>query len=200
MVRPIVIFGDPVLREKGALVGEVTDELRTLADDMIETMRAADGIGLAAQQVGVALQLAVVDVSDAEEPMTYLRVNGEDAALADYSPLVFTNPKLEFPSKTKGSMNEGCLSFPELRAGVVRPDEVKATLTLLDGRTIQLETDGLFSRAIQHETDHLIGTLFIDRISPAAKLSMKKKIKFMQEDWGTSWVPKPEEDSPAKGE
>jgi peptide deformylase len=191
MVRDIVIFGDPVLRQKCASVTEVTDEIRTLVEDMIETMQAAEGIGLAAPQVGVPLQLAVVDVSEATTPMTYLRVDGQEASLADYSPLVFTNPELEFPSKPKGSINEGCLSFPELRAPVQRPEEVRAKLTLLDGRQILLETDGLFGRAIQHETDHLNGILFIDRTTAAAKLSLKKKIKFMQEDWGLKWTPVP---------
>lgn len=194
MVRDIVIFGDAVLREKCPQVTLVDDDIRKLAEDMIDTMRAADGIGLAAPQVGVALQLAVVDVSEAKEPMTYLRVDGTEAKLEDWSPLIFTNPKLEFPTKTKGSMNEGCLSFPELRAPVTRPEEVRATLTLLDGRTIVMETDGLFSRAIQHETDHLNGVLFIDRTTSASKLSLKKKIKMMQEDWGRAWTPVPETD------
>jgi peptide deformylase len=156
---------------------------------MVETMRAADGVGLAAPQVGEAIQLAVVDVSEARDPMTFLRVDGQSVRLEDFSPLIFINPKLEFPDKVKDTMSEGCLSLPELRADIVRPDRVKATLTLLDGRRVVLETDGLFSRALQHETDHLHGVLFIDRASAATKLGLKKKVRLMQEEWGESWTP-----------
>jgi peptide deformylase len=191
MIRDIVIFGNPVLREKCALVTAVTDEVRALAADLVDTMHAAEGVGLAAPQVGVALQLAVVDVRDAKEALTYLRVDGIDKSIEEMNPLIFTNPKLEFPTRPKGSMNEGCLSFPELRAPVTRPEEVRATVTLLDGTTILIETDGLFGRAIQHETDHLNGILFIDRTTPAAKLSLKKKIRIMQEEWGEEWTPTP---------
>jgi peptide deformylase len=189
MILDIVIFGNPVLKTKCPLVEEVTEDVQTLAADMIETMRAAEGVGLAAPQVGVALQLAVVDVSEAEEPMTYLKVNGEPAELAAYSPLVFINPVLEFPGKGKATMNEGCLSFPELRASVVRPDQVKATLTMLDGTVIVVETDGLFSRAIQHETDHLNGILFTERTGSATKLSLKKRLAMMKEEWPEAWTP-----------
>jgi peptide deformylase len=189
MIRDIIIFGDPVLREKCAHVKEVTDEIRALADDLVETMHAAEGVGLAAPQVGQALQVAVVDVREAKEPLTYLRVDGVDKTLEEMNPLIFMNPKLEFPTKPKDSMNEGCLSFPELRAPVTRPEHVRATLTLLDGTIIVIETDGLFGRAIQHETDHLNGILFIDRTTPAAKLSLKKKIRIMQDEWGEAWTP-----------
>ncbi len=197
MIRDIVIFGNATLREKCALVKEVTSEVQALAVDLVDTMRAADGVGLAAPQVDVAWQLAVVDVAEAEEPMTYLRVDGVDKTLAEMSPLIFLNPRLEFPGKAKGSMNEGCLSFPELRAPVTRPEDVRATLTMLDGRVIVLETDGLFGRAIQHETDHLNGILFIDRTTPASKLSLKKKIRVMQDEWGEAWKPVPEPPPPS---
>lgn len=189
MVRDIVIFGDPVLREKCRPVTEVTEEIRALAEDMIETMRAADGVGLAAPQVGMPVQLAVVDVAGAREPMTYLRINGQDTELDAFGPLIFTNPELEFPKRERGVMSEGCLSFPELRGDVVRPEHVRALLTLLDGRKIVLETDGLFARAIQHETDHLNGVLFIDRVSAATKLGLRKRIRVMQEEWGSAWNP-----------
>ena len=179
MVREIVLYGDPVLREKCKPVTEITPDLHALAADMIETMRAADGVGLAAPQIGLGIQFAVVDVSESEEPMTFLKVNGEDAKLADWMPLQFMNPELSFPKKEKAVMNEGCLSFPEVRAEVRRPDVVRAKLRLLDGRDVEIETDGLLSRAIQHETDHLLGILFIDRTSPAVKLTLKKKIQKM---------------------
>ena len=184
MILDIVIYGDPVLREKGLPVKEATPELFKLADDMIETMRAANGVGLAAQQIDVPLQLAVVDVSHDPECISYLRIDGEDADLVENMPLVFTNPVIE-GSKDREADAEGCLSFPDLRADVRRPAAIKATLTLLTGKTITLETDGLLARAIQHETDHLNGILFIDRVSSAAKLTLKRKIKRMQQEYGT---------------
>lgn len=181
MVREIVLYGDPVLRQKCRPVSEITPDLHALAADMLETMEAAHGVGLAAPQIGLDLQFAVIDVSDAEEPLTFLRVDGKDVPLEEFMPLVFMNPELSFPQKDKAVMNEGCLSFPEVRADVTRPDVVKAKVTLLDGSRVEIETDGLFSRAIQHETDHLLGILFIDRISAAGKLAMKRKIQRMRE-------------------
>ena len=178
MVLPIVIYGDPVLRQQCAPVTEVTDEIREFAKDMIETMVEADGVGLAAPQVDKAIQLAVIDVAHAADLQTYFRVDGQDADIKDWMPLVFINPKLAFGKKKEWD-TEGCLSFPALRFKVVRPEQVTATLTLLDGRTITIETDGLLSRAIQHETDHLNGRLFIDRISAADRLIVKKRIREM---------------------
>lgn len=182
MIREIVLYGDPVLRTKCPPILTITPELLALADDMVETMENAEGVGLAAPQIGETLRLAVIDVSGAEEPCTFLKVDGEDANLADYMPLKFINPELSM-GKAKAVMNEGCLSFPEVRTEIRRGDVVTAKLTLLDGRQITLETDGLLSRAIQHETDHLNGILFIDRATPAAKLSLKKKIRKMWDEY-----------------
>ena len=182
MVLPIVLYGDPVLRTKGKPVTDVTDEIRQLAADMLETMNDAHGVGLAAQQIGRAIQLAVVDVSGVEEPLTYLRINGEDRKVEDIMPLVFINPKLEF-GRQKVVGEEGCLSFPGLRDDIKRPADVKATLTLLSGETIVLEADGLLSRAIQHETDHLNGVLFIDRMSAATKLGLKRRLREHMAEW-----------------
>lgn len=182
MIREIVLYGDPVLRVKCPPITAFTPELQALADDMVETMEAAEGVGLAAPQIGETLRLAVVDVTGAEQPCTFFKVDGADADLADYMPLQFTNPELNM-GKEKAVMNEGCLSFPEVRTEIRRGDSVKAKLTLLDGRTILVETDGLLSRAIQHETDHLNGILFIDRATPAAKLSLKKKIRKMWDEY-----------------
>ncbi|HEX2751433.1 MAG TPA: peptide deformylase [Verrucomicrobiales bacterium] len=185
MVREIVLYGDPVLREKCKPVAEITPDLEALAADMLETMEAAEGIGLAAPQIGLGIQFAVIDVRDAKEPCTFVRVDGEESSLEATMPLIFMNPELSFPDKEKAVMNEGCLSFPEIRADIRRPNVVKAKLRLLDGRTIELETDGLLSRAIQHETDHLMGILFIDRTSPAVKLTLKRKIQKMWEKYAS---------------
>jgi peptide deformylase len=176
MILEITQYGNPVLRKKCRKVTEVTDELRELAKNMIETMGHAQGVGLAAPQVDRDLQMAVVDVSHDPECLSFLKVDGEETALDDLMPLVFLNPVLEF-GRERESKTEGCLSIDGINAEVGRPIEVKATLELLDGRTIVVETDGLFSRAIQHEVDHLNGVLFVDRLSTAAKLSIKRKLK-----------------------
>ena len=181
MIHPITLYGAPVLRQKCPPITTITPELHTLAADMLETMAHAQGIGLAAPQIGLPLRLAVIDITGAADACTYLRINGIDTPPADAMPLIFLNPTLKI-GKPKTTFNEGCLSFPELRAEIRRGDPLTATLTLLDGTTITLETDGLLSRAIQHETDHLNGILFIDRTTPAAKLSLKKKIQKMWED------------------
>ena len=182
MILPIVRYNDPVLRAKGKPVTEVTPEIRTLAADMLETMRHAHGVGLAAQQIGVALQLAVIDVSHDPECVSFCRVNGEERPMPEIMPLVLLNPKLEF-GKEKVINEEGCLSFPDLRMDIRRSEVVKATFQTLDGETMVVETDGLFSRAIQHETDHLNGVLFIDRISAAAKIGLKRKLRRLMEEW-----------------
>ncbi|MCL4160405.1 UNVERIFIED_CONTAM: hypothetical protein GTU68_037604 [Idotea baltica] len=161
MILEITQYGNPILRKKCQLVTEVTDEIKKLSEDMVETMVHAQGVGLAAPQVDRDLQLAIVDVSHDPE---YLM------------PLIFMNPKLEFGAEKELS-TEGCLSIQEITAPVRRPIEVKATLKLLDGRTILVETDGLLSRAIQHETDHLNGILFTDRLSTASKVSIRRKLK-----------------------
>ncbi len=181
MLLPIVIYGDPILRADCPPVDKVTDEIRALSSDMIETMRDADGVGLAAPQVGVALQLAVIDVAHAPELQSYFRVDGQDAVLAEWMPLVFINPVIT-PGRAREESTEGCLSFPGLRYEIKRPAKVSARLTLLDGRTITLETDGLLARALQHETDHLHGRLFIDRLSAADKLTLKRRLREMYED------------------
>jgi len=176
MVLEITQYGNPVLRKKCRKVTEVSDDLRQFGEDLIETMVAAEGVGLAAPQVDRDLQMAVVDVAHDPECISFLRVDGEDAVLEELMPLVFLNPVLEL-GKARESKTEGCLSIDGINAEVRRPIEVKATLELLDGRTIVVETDGLLSRAIQHEVDHLNGVLFTDRLSPASKLSVGRKLK-----------------------
>jgi len=181
MVLPIVIYGDPVLRVDCPPVTEVTADIHSLAHDMIETMHDAEGVGLAAPQIGVALQLAVIDVAHAPELQSYCRVDGQEVPVAELMPLVFINPEITF-GKAREESTEGCLSFPGLRYQIKRPAQISARLTLLDGRSITLETDGLLARALQHETDHLHGRLFIDRISSADKLTLKRRLREMYED------------------
>ena len=176
MILEIVQLGHPVLRERCKNVEAIDDALLKLVADMIETMRDAEGVGLAAPQVGVPLRLAVVDVSHDPECISYLKVNGKDAELSSIMPLVFINPELDL-GNVREKEPEGCLSIRDVRADVNRPSSLKASLAQIDGTVLEIETDGLLARAIQHETDHLNGVLFIDRVSPATKISLKRKLK-----------------------
>lgn len=176
MVLEITQYGDPVLRKKCRKLEEVDETLLELAQNMLETMIDANGVGLAAPQVGEDIRMAVIDVSHDPECVTFLKVNGEDVSMEEVMPLVFMNPELELDGPRE-SDTEGCLSIDNIRANVRRPSIVKAKLQQLDGSVMELETDGLLSRAIQHEVDHLNGILFVDRISPAAKVSVKRKLK-----------------------
>jgi peptide deformylase len=147
-----------------------------LVADMLDTMVDANGVGLAAPQVGVDLRLAVIDVSHDPECVSFLRVNGVDASIAEIMPLIFINPELTYGQAKEFGM-EGCLSIRGIRAEVRRPEAVKATLPQLDGTVLVIETDGLLARALQHEIDHLNGVLFVDRLPAVAKVSMKNRLK-----------------------
>lgn len=176
MIREIVQYGHSVLRQKCRPVTEVDDALRELVDDMLETMVDANGVGLAAPQIGEDIRLAVVDVSHDPECVSFLKVNGKDADLDSIMPLVFINPELTY-SQEKESAVEGCLSIQGIRSEVRRPAAVIAKLPQLDGSVLEIETDGLLARAIQHETDHLNGVLFVDRLSAVGKVQMKNRLK-----------------------
>ncbi|NNM28536.1 MAG: peptide deformylase [Akkermansiaceae bacterium] len=176
MILPITQYGDPILRKKCPVIADPGSVPEQLVTDMLETMHDAHGVGLAGPQVGVDLRLAVVDVSHDPECVSYLRIDGEDADLADLMPLAFINPDFEGDGERE-SLEEGCLSIHDIRAQVRRPGAIRGTLGLLDGRRIAIETDGLLARVIQHETDHLNGVLFIDRLSTAAKVSLRGKLK-----------------------
>jgi len=176
MVLEITQYGNPVLRKKCSKIDEVNESIHKLAEDMIETMIDAHGVGLAAPQIGKDIRMAVVDVSHDPECISFLKVNGADAKMEDVMPLVFINPELELDGPRETD-TEGCLSIHDIQAKVRRPSIVKATLPQLDGSIMELESDGLLARALQHEVDHLNGILFVDRISPASKLSVKRKLK-----------------------
>ncbi|MEI6713309.1 MAG: peptide deformylase [Verrucomicrobiota bacterium] len=182
MIRKIVMYGDPVLRAVGAKIGEITDEVRTLAKDMLETMVHEDGVGLAAQQVGFALQMAVIDVSCSEDRPSAMWVNGQSVNLADYMPMVLLNPVVEL-EKDKEIGSEGCLSFPKMHTDISRAAKVKCRAMMLDGKELEFEATGLLSRAVQHEVDHLNGVLFIDRMSSGAKAAWAGKLKRLQKAW-----------------
>ena len=181
MVLNIVKYGNPVLRAKGMQIGEADDQTRKLADDMLETMRAANGVGLAAQQVGVPIQLAVIDVTGVEDRPSEMIVDGKSVDLSAFMPLVLVNPVLELGKETEEGV-EGCLSFPEISGDIVRASRVKVKARKLDGSTIEFEARGLLSRAVQHEVDHLNGILFVDRMNSATRTSLAGKLKRLQKD------------------
>lgn len=176
MLLDIVQVGDPVLREKCRVVSEINEEIITLAENMLETMYHANGVGLAAPQIGRALRMAVIDVSHDPECISFMTVDGEEVDMMDHMPLVFINPVMELDGP-RSVETEGCLSIRGVRAPVGRPSIARVKFQQLDGSIIEIETDGLLARAFQHEIDHLDGVLFLDRLSPAAKMAIRKQLK-----------------------
>lgn len=179
MVLEIVKYGNPVLRAKGAKAVAADEKIKSLAADMLETMRAANGVGLAAQQVGIPMQVAVIDVTGVEDRPSEMFINGKPVKPEEHMPLVLINPELVLGDEKEEGV-EGCLSFPELSGDIVRSHRVKTTATKLDGTTFEFESTGLLARALQHEVDHLNGILFIDRMSSAARVAMAGKLKRLQ--------------------
>ena len=181
MILEIVKFGNPVLRAKGKPVAEINPAISELAANMIDTMRAANGVGLAAQQVGKAVQLTVLDVLDMEDRPSTMTMDGKPCNLKDWMPMVLLNPQLEL-GKEREPGSEGCLSFPEITADIQRSAAVHATGQLLDGSRIEFEATGLLARALQHEVDHLNGILFIDRMNSATKTGLSGRLKRLQRE------------------
>lgn len=174
MIYPVVTFGHDILRQKAVPVAEITDELRRLVQDMLETMYAAKGVGLAAEQVGHTERLCVIDVPrDAEKEEC------RDANAAVPMPLVLINPEI-LAAEGKQRNEEGCLSFPEIGAPITRANQVTVAYTDLNGVRQTVTARGLLSRAIQHETDHLNGVLLVDKMSPMQKLSVNGQLKRLQ--------------------
>jgi peptide deformylase len=181
MVLNVVKYGDPVLRRKGARVQEITPEIRQLIADMFETMKAARGVGLAAQQIGKALQLCVIDIREVTDRPSALKLNGKESDPNAFMPLTLINPTFVQHGEAVAGP-EGCLSFPEVYADIERPAEIDVTAQNEKGETIRFYCGGLLARAIQHEYDHLQGILFIDRMSRESKLENKAEIDVIQAD------------------
>jgi peptide deformylase len=160
-LRPIVKYGDPVLARPAEPVTRFDDGLKTLVADMIQTMYAAPGVGLAAPQVGVSLRLAVIDVSVGQNP--------DDL-------LVLVNPEILAAEGTQ-EVEEGCLSLPEFAEVVRRPAVVEVRAFDLDGREWVRKGDGLLARAFEHELDHLAGSLFVDRLKPLQRALLMRKVR-----------------------
>ena len=167
-VRPLVILPDAQLRLVSEPVTEITDEIRTLAADMIETMYDAPGIGLAAVQIGVLKRVVTIDASKDENAR---------------NPTVYLNPEIVWSSEERRVYDEGCLSIPDFYGEVERPDRVRVRYMNLDGQTVEQEADGLLATCLQHEIDHLNGVLFIDHLSKLKRdRVMKKFVKAAKRD------------------
>lgn len=141
---PLYLLGEPILRQRSAEVGAVNDDVRRLIDDMFETMDAAKGVGLAANQVGIARRVAVID--------------------AEGQRFAMVNPVL-LSAEGRSVAEEGCLSIPEIFGDVTRPERIVLEALDRDGQPFRLEAEGLVARAVQHEVDHLDGILFLDHLS-----------------------------------
>ncbi|MGH8092101.1 MAG: peptide deformylase [Chthoniobacterales bacterium] len=181
MKLPIVRYGHPVLRAKGKQITKVDDWIRELAANMLETMQEAHGVGLAAQQVGEALQLTVIDIAGAEDQASTMTLNGTEVEPKGSMPLVLLNPKLTLGRET-GIAVEGCLSFPEITGDIRRAISVVLRAETPEGEPLEIEASGLLARVLQHEVDHLNGILFIDRMSAATKVALRSRLKRMQRE------------------
>ena len=175
----VVTYGHPVLREKGKRIEKITPEIQQLIADMLETMYDQHGVGLAAQQVGKALQLTVIDVRESKERPSTLELSGEAADPASIMPLVLINPEWT-PAAEPVVGAEGCLSFPEIYADISRPEKIDVKATNDKGEIILFRAGGLLARAIQHEHDHLHGILFIDRMDKPARKKIQKELEGLQ--------------------
>ncbi|MFO1477183.1 MAG: peptide deformylase [Verrucomicrobiota bacterium] len=181
MILEVVKFGHPALRQKGSRVDTVTTEIQRLIADMFETMYAYKGIGLAAQQVGKPIQVTVIDVRGVTDRPSTLEIDGQPADVATLMPLVLLNPQVK-PAGDPVSGPEGCLSFPEIYADISRPESVDVQALNQDGKPISFRCGGLLARAVQHETDHLHGILFIDRMEKADKENLRPELDQLQAD------------------
>jgi peptide deformylase len=179
MILEVVKYGHPVLRQKGAAIEKLTPEIKKLIADMFETMHERHGVGLASQQVGRALQLTVIDVREAKDRPSTLELKGEPADPNEIMPLVLINPEIK-PVGEMVKNGEGCLSFPEIYGEISRPEfvDVKALNEKL--KPIEFRAGGLLSRAVQHETDHLNGILFIDRMEKKTKEELRPELDKLQ--------------------
>ncbi len=179
MTLPIVKYGNPILRKKGVRIDTITPAIKELIADMFETMHANRGIGLAAQQVGHALQLTVLDVRAATDRPSTLELGGQPADVNEFMPLVLINPEIKPVGKPVAGP-EGCLSFPEIFADITRPETVDVIALNEKGHRLEFRCGGLLARAVQHETDHLHGILFIDRMTADIKASFKEELDELQ--------------------
>lgn len=178
----IVHYNEPVLHRKGVKIEKFDAELVQLAADMVEAMHAAGGIGLAAQQVGRALQLCVVDLRQAEADFSW-KLDGAQPPLELFMPITMANPAVAVErGAAQVVYEEGCLSFPQIRGDIKRPDRITVQFQDQHGVNHTLTCDGLFARCIQHEVDHLNGVLFIDRMEKKVRAPLEDAIKALAKE------------------
>jgi peptide deformylase len=179
MILEVVKYGRPVLRKKGAQIEKLTPEIKQLIEDMFETMHERHGVGLAAQQIGQALQLTVLDVRDVKDRPSTLELDGKPADVDAFMPLVLINPQIK-PLGETVKASEGCLSFPEIFGEIPRPEFVEVQALDKDFQPIEFRAGGLLARAVQHEVDHLNGILFIDRMDKKTKEELRDQLDELQ--------------------
>ena len=179
MILEVVKYGHPALRKKGARIETIAADVKKLIADMFETMYASKGIGLAAQQVGVPLQLTVIDVRGVTDRPSSLELEGEPADVNQFMPLTLINPEVKPVDETVDGP-EGCLSFPEIYAEISRPGIVDVKAMNEKGKPLAFRCGGLLARAVQHETDHLQGILFIDRMDKKTKEELRPELEALQ--------------------
>ncbi len=167
-VREIILMGDPVLRTPAEEIADFDERLKELVDDMFETMYHAQGVGLAAPQVGLSVRVLVVDVRDEDDP--------------EAGRLALVNPRVVEESDVRDKLSEGCLSIPGLEEIVERASQVRVEGHDLEGNPVSVEAEEMLARALQHEIDHLDGILFLDRVSPLKRKMLLKKWKKLQEE------------------
>lgn len=177
MPLPIVRYNNPILRQKGAKIAVFDAALARLAKDMIETMHAAEGIGLAAQQIGQALQFFVVDLSAGDWEYDW-ELDGAKPPPEIFMPFAVANAQISpLPGARPDVHEEGCLSFPDIRGDVIRPDAIAVTYQDQFGTPHTLRCNGMLARCIQHEYDHVQGTLFIDRMEKPVRQKLDPAIR-----------------------
>lgn len=175
-------FGNPILRQKGKKVKDFDRQLSKLSQDMLVLMRISEGIGLAAQQIGKALQFCVVEVPEHPDyPMACIW-DGKPLSPSLVMPISMANPVVEALPSDEYYYEEGCLSFPGINADVARPERIFVSYQDLDGAEHTLECDGLLARCIQHEVDHLNGVLFIDRMEKKTYAEIKKEVQSLKRE------------------
>lgn len=175
-------FGDPVLRQSGRKIEKFDDQLASLSQEMIEVMRESDGIGLAAQQVGIAEQFCVMDVPEHPEYPILCVLDGKALSPSLLMPMSLANPVVSPLPSDEYYYEEGCLSFPGINADVARPEKISVSYQDMDGIAHTLECDGLLARCIQHEVDHLNGVLFIDRMEKETYAEIKKEVQSLKKE------------------
>jgi peptide deformylase len=179
MILEVIKYGHPMLRQKGAPIEKITPEIKRLIADMFETMHERHGVGLAAQQVGRALQLTVIDVREVEDRPSTLELKGKPADVNEIMPLVLINLEIK-PVGEPVAAGEGCLSFPEIYAEISRPGSVDVKALNEKFKPVEFRAGGLLSRVIQHEMDHLNGILFIDRMPRKTKEEIRDELDKLQ--------------------